>query len=59
MHGINNVILINLFSEKFLLFLFTSRAGPMERPSFSREQSCKIVVKLYSVEYRAVYKKIG
>jgi len=58
MHGIN-VILISLFPEQFPLFLFISRAGPMERPSLSRKQSCKILVTLYSVEYCAVYKKIG
>jgi hypothetical protein len=61
MHGINNVILISLFSELFPLFLFTSRAGPMEKLSFSRKESCKILVELYSVElysveYCAVYK---
>jgi len=59
MHGINNVILISLFSELFPLFLFTSRAGPMEKLSFSRKESCKILVELYSVEYCAVYKKNG
>ena len=42
MHGIN-VILISLFPEQFPLFLFISRAGPMERPSLSRKQSCKIL----------------